>query len=708
METSKAKFAALLERAGELFRKGSYLEASSLLWAELIEQSDHLQGWMILGDLELELGRSEFAVRASRMAQKLAPNDPKVLFVLAAALRAEGEIAEAAKHLEEVTKALPQSAAAWSNLGNVQSDLGCLSEAEKSYRKAIDINPSFVAAQVNLGLVLISRGQLQEAETAFTQALENDPQSVPALLNLGGLALNAGQKEIAFEQFSKALEIDPESNAALYNQGCVLGQLGRFGEAKAALERVLARDPDDRDALAQFYHILQKTCAWDPLEKVVIDLDRQTSEALARGERPGETPFMSIARSADPKRNLRVAEAWSAEMVSRLAPMQGDYDFRQPNKRGERLKIGYLSGNFYDHPTAHNTAGLLAGHDRERFEIYAYSFGPNDQSSHRRFVEEHCDVFVDIAGLGDGEAARRINEDGIHILIALTGHTDGSRLEICALLPAPVQVGYLTFPGSCGGGFLDYILVDERVCPPGEASFYSEAPAYLPGTYWPTNDRQDIATPPSRKSQGLPESGFIFSCFNQTYKIDREVFACWMSLLRQVPDSFLWLFRSNSEAEANLKREAKAAGIDPARLVFADKLSKPKHLARISLADLGLDTQVYTGHTTTADALWAGVPVVALEGSHFASRVSASLLAALGLEDLITPNLQAYEALALHLAQTPSRLLEIKSRIKANRATKAMFDTKGKVADLEALFQVMWKRHCQGLPAAPLKGASIG
>jgi len=708
METSQEKFKALLEKAGKLFRSGAPLDAASLLWGELDHSLEHLQGWALLSDLELELARPEKAVEAARKAQQLAPNDPKILFALAAALRALGNNVEAAEHFDAVSKAFPQSAAVWSNLGNAQADLGRLDDAVKSYNKALEIKSDFVEARTNLGLVLIAKGMPKTAEAEFEAVLEQDLQSLPAQLNLGGLALAAGQKELALERFDAVLKIDPSNHVALYNRGCVLGQLGEFAGAEAALKQVLAQTPDDGDAQAQLFHVLQKTCAWDELVAVKANLETLTSASLKNDARPGETPFMSIARSADPERNFLIARAWSSEMVSRLKPLQTKFNFPEPKKQNERLKIAYLSGNFYDHPTAHNTAGLFARHDRDHFEVCAYSFGPNDESPHRQMIESESDDFVDISELGDGEAAQKINADGVDILIGLTGHTDGSRLEICALRPAPIQVGYLTFPGTCGGDFLDYILVDERVSPPDEMQFYSEAPAYLPGTYWPTNNNQVVAQKPSRASQGLPEEGFVFSCFNQAYKIDREVFTCWMKLLQRVPESVLWLFRSNREAEANLKTEAEKAGIDPARLIFADKLSKPEHLARISLADLGLDTQVYTGHTTTTDALWAGVPVVALEGRHFASRVSASLLAADELEDLIVPDLKTYEQLALDIAQNPDRLQALKGRVEVNRSTSLLFDTVAKVKALEGLYQSMWARYCNGEAPTVLGGNSRG
>jgi len=701
MVTSNGNLSTVLQKARDLFRKGAPEKAAEILWGGLSDTPHDLQGWAMLSDLELGLGRIEKAVVAARRARNLAPGDPAVLFALASALRAQGENDEAIDLLIALTRDIPQSLAVWNNLGNAQSDMGCFDDAEKSYSKALTIDPTFADARVNLGLMWATLGRHGDAESAFAETLRHNPSNVSARLNLGGLALRAGDKQTALDHFTQVLRQVPNHGGALYNQGCVLAQLGRYKEAEVALRQALLVNPDDSDAEAQLYHVLQKICDWDALGEVEVSLEAATSHALAAGRRPGETPFMSIARSPDPVRNFKVAAAWSAEMVDRLSPLKVPQKAKNTQKTGP-LKIGYLSGNFYDHPTAHNTAGLFARHDREKFEVYAYSFGPDDGSFHRRLIEDESDCFIDLSSLGDVEAAEKIRQHGIDVLVALTGHTEGSRLEICALRPAPIQVGYLTFPGTCGGDFLDYILVDRCVCPPNEAPFYSEVPAYLQGTYWPTDNRQKIASLPSRASEGLPDQAFVFCCFNQTYKIDREIFTRWMSLLRQVPHGVLWLFRSNSQAEENLRKEAERVGVDAGRLIFADKRPKPDHLARMSLADLMLDTRVYTGHTTTADALWAGVPVVAMEGEHFASRVSASLLAAHGMDDLIAPDLENYETLALALAKDPVRLADIRRRIAANKERERLFDTEAKVADLEYLFGAMWQRHCQGLPPHPL------
>jgi len=703
METFNKKLAAVLEQATELYREQGGEKTTAFLWKSLLKREDFAHGWALLADLEMELGHFEKAVDAVAETRALIPDDPKTLFKLASILRDAGRNDLAVEVLTDVLSFLPKSAAVWSNLGNAKADLGRFSEAEDDYRKALEIDSGFVDALNNWGLTCIAQGWLSEAEQHFQNALALDGLNCAALLNLGGLALQSGELDAALGFFDRTLAIDPENGAGLYNKACVLGQLGRFEDAIATLKAVVKKYPDDQDSQAQLFHLLQKTCAWDDMVSAEKRLEAMTVESLNQHCRPGETPFMSIARSADPERNFKVAKAWSKEMQDRLAPLRANCSFSGASNHQGPLRLGYLSGNFYDHPTAYNTAGLFAAHDRSRFKVFAYSFGPDDQSECRRQIERAVDCFVDLSGMGDVDAAKRIHQDGIDILIALTGHTDGSRLEICALKPAPIQVGYLTFPGTCGGDFLDYVLVDKVVCPSADSEFFSEAPAYLPGTYWPTNDQQKIAlAPPSRASQGLTEKSFVFACFSQTYKIDPKIFSVWMSLLNSCPESCLWLFGSNQIAVENLKTAAKELGVDPQRLVFANKLPKPEHLVRLSLADLMLDTRIYGGHTTTVDALWAGVPVIALRGSHFASRVSASLLMAHGLDDLVAPDLERYRALALELAQTPDKLKSVTDRVKENQKTQPLFDTKGKVRDLENLFERMWTRHLDGISPGPL------
>ena len=365
--------------------------------------------------------------------------------------------------------------------------------------------------------------------------------------------------------------------------------------------------------------------------------------------------------------------------------------------RGPRITLGYLSGDFHDHPTAHLMGGLFALHDRDAFRVIAYSHGRDDGSAYRKRLEGECDSFVDIRDMDPGQAARRIYDDHVDILIDLKGHTEGNWLEICALRPAPVVATYLGFPGTTGAGFIDYILTDRIVSPEDHAAFYSETFAYLPHCYQVNDRTQAIAGDRvTRAGCGLPGDAFVFCSFNKNYKIEPAMFGVWMDLLAGTPDSVLWLMRGNDLAEGNLRREAAVRGIAADRLVFAGGLPKDRHLARLGLADLALDTRVCNGHTTTSDALWAGVPVITIKGGHFASRVSASILNAVGLPELVTGSLDAYAALAGELSHDPDRLRQLRDRLAENRLSEPLFDTPRFVKNLERAYQRMWERFVEG------------
>ena len=365
--------------------------------------------------------------------------------------------------------------------------------------------------------------------------------------------------------------------------------------------------------------------------------------------------------------------------------------------RGSKIKIGYLSGDFHDHPVAHLVAGLFGLHDRNEFEICAYSYGPDNASDYRTRIRNDCDVFVDIHGHSHRDAARRIYDDEIDILVDLKGYTTGARLDICALRPAPIQVTYLGFPGSSGADFFDYILTDKIVTPEDQMPFYTENFVYLPDSYLVNDHTQAISERPlSRTDVGLPDAGFVFCSFNQAYKIEPVMWDVWMRVLRSVPGSVLWLTRTNGPAERNLQREAAGRDVDPERIVFAERLQKPEHLARLKFADLFLDTRIYNAHTTASDALWAGVPLITLEGRHFASRVASSLLTAIGLPELITRDLEAYEGLAVGLAQNSDELDAIAQKLSRNRLTEPLFDTPRFARNLEVAFRRMWALHLAG------------
>jgi predicted O-linked N-acetylglucosamine transferase (SPINDLY family) len=365
---------------------------------------------------------------------------------------------------------------------------------------------------------------------------------------------------------------------------------------------------------------------------------------------------------------------------------------------GERLRIGYFSNDFHNHATSMLIARVFELHDRSRFETRLYSYGPDDRSVLRRRIEAAGDAFIDVSGLSDRETAHRIRADGIDVLIDLKGFTFKARTNVLAMRPAPIQVAYLGYPATMGAGFIDYAIVDPIVLPPEKADEFTERLAWMPDSYQPNDQLRPIAQVPSRADVGLPESAFVFCCFNNTYKILPEVFDVWCRLLAGTPNSVLWQLAKTEASKSNLRREVALRGIDPDRLIFAPPVAPEHNLARIGLADLFLDTLPYNAHTTASDALWVGVPLVTCRGNAFAGRVAASLLHAVGLPELVTDSLADYEALALEIAHHPTRHAALKAHLRTARETAPLFDSLRTTRSLEELYLRMADRWRAGLP----------
>lgn len=512
--------------------------------------------------------------------------------------------------------------------------------------------------------------------------------------NLGALLLDLGHSDAAGEFLRQAVSLVPELPEPHFNLGRIMELSGDAATAASHFRDAHHLAPDQPKFLSQLVHAQQKCCDWAALGPRCRRLDHLNGLALASGRPVAESPFKSISRTDDPDVNLAIAKSWAAAIRRRAASGAAPLPPRNMQKSQKIITIGYLSDRFRNAATGHQMASIFGLHDRGCFRIHTYSYGADDGSVYRRRIADGSDRFVDIAGMDDCAVARLIRSHGVDILVDLKGHTHNHRLGISARLPAPVQVAYLGFPGSTGADFFDFILVDPVVAPPQDRGYFTEIPVCLPHCYYPTDHRQPVdPLIPRRSAVGLPEKAFVFCSFNQAFKIDPIMFDCWMAVLRDVPDSVLWLSEGGETVAANLRREAERRDVAPERLVFAGHLPKPQHLARLKLADLCMDTRIYNGHTTTADALWVGVPVVTLKGRHFASRVSASLLTALGIEELITVDLSGYRDLCAALALDHRRLAGLRDKIAAHRRIMPLFDTPKFVRGLERAYRQMWQNH---------------
>jgi predicted O-linked N-acetylglucosamine transferase (SPINDLY family) len=595
--------------------------------------------------------------------------------------------------------------------------------AEEQLRQVLARDPSHSAALNLLVVILMSRGRFAEAEPLIARAVALNGTSDVSFYNYGLIAKKLGKPRLAVEQFSKALAINPNVadtwnnrgtawsdlkdyeralvdfdraialkpsfGGAYANKGKSLLKLRRYEEATAAFERALALQPDLPGVEAARVETKLLTCSWNNIERDISN--------LIGGVREGRTtapPFTLLHVSESPEDQLICARAWAAvEHPPASAPL-----WHGQIRSHDRLRICYVSADFHEHATAYLMAEMLEVHDRSQFDISALSLGADDSSAMRRRLVRSFDHFVDGRDLEDAECARRMFESEIDILVDLKGFTEDARTGIFACRPAPIQVNFLGYPGTMGAPYIDYVVGDGTLFGPADSPFYAEKLVRLPDCYQPNDRRRPIApVAPLRRDCGLPEKGFVFCCFNNSYKIQPATFDSWMTVLKKVDAGVLWLLETHPSVSNNLRKEAAARGVDPNRLVFAGRSELSAHLARHRLADLFLDTLPCTAHTTASDALWAGLPVLTRLGTTFAGRVAASLLNAVGLPELITRSRNEYETLAVELACSRERLFEIRAKLERNRLRAPLFDAVRFTRHLEAAYESMAKRFQAGL-----------
>lgn len=625
------------------------------------------------------------------------PNQPVALHFLGVIAHQTGNNDTAIEFMTKAINIKSDYAEAHNNLGVALKGLGRMDEAIDHCQKAIDIKPGYAEAHNNLGSALKELGRINEAVDHCQKAIDIKPNYAEAHNNLGNAFTKVGRVHDAVAVYQKAVAINPNYARAHNNLASAFTKLGQVDQAVASYRRALDIKPDFDTAVVDLLFQLRHTCAWSDVDEMALKVDAITHQSIQQGRYATLMPFDNVISTDDVSENYAVAKAKSDEKVRIISGLKTDFQFSDRTDQKPRITIGYLSCDYRNHATAHLMSSLLGLHDRKKFNIFTFSYGSDDKSAYREKIITDSDRFFDLQNVGHQQAAEQIFDSGVDILIDLKGHTQGNRLEICALRPAPVQATYLGFPGTTGAGFIDYIITDRIVSPENQSTFYSEQMVYLPHTYQVNDHKQKISDVLFRKSDaGLPDKGFVFCSFNTNYKIEPVMFDVWMNLLKRMPDSVLWLFKSNHLAMQNLKREAQARGVEADRLVFAEGMPKDQHLARCRLADLALDTRICGGHTTTSDMLWAGVPVVTLQGAHFASRVASSLLTAVGMPELITYSMEEYEDLCLKLSQNSIELEKLTAKLALNRLSEPLFDTPRFVSNLESAYCSMWENFISG------------
>lgn len=636
------------------------------------------------------LNRHDEALESYERAVGLKPDHAEALCNRGNALLELKRRDEALESYERALKLKPDYAEALSNRANVLLELQLFDAALESCERALRIKPDYAEALSNRGNALRGLRRHDEALGSYERALKLKPDYAQALSNRGVALQELMRLDEALESHERAVMLKPGYAEAHYNRGVTLREMQRLDETQECYERALKIKPDYAFLYGIWLFTKAKICNWGGAEKQFAEL----FEKIRKNEKV-TPPFPVLAFTDSLPLQRKAAEILVGDKHPASPALAA-----MPKKAGhEKIRIGYYSADFHNHATAYLMAELFERHDRTRFELVAFSFGPDKSDEMRKRVSAAFDRFIDVRNESDKDIALLSRNIGIDIAVDLKGFTQDMRVGIFSYRAAPLQVNYLGYPGTMGAGYIDYLIGDGTLIPETSREQYSEKIVYLPNSYQVNDRKRAIAERTfTRKELGLPDVGFVFCCFNNNYKITPATFDGWMRILNRVEGSVLWLLEDNATAAGNLRKEAGARGVDAARLIFAGRMPLAEHLARHRAADLFLDTLPCNAHTTASDALWAGLPVLTCMGEAFASRVAASLLKAIDLAELVTTTQEQYEVLAVDLAANPERLGQIKLKLERNRLTTPLFDTALFTRHLEAAYTQMVERYQADLP----------
>lgn len=677
---------ALLELAWALCSAGDVEAAlaafESVAGALATCEPAHLPVWHAITGLRLQLGLPGAALDACNQACRGAPDDPEVLF----------------------------------NLGVVLASVEDRAGAVAAYRRVLGIDPLHLGAALNLVGSLIAEGMAADALIAADSAIERHSGAADCWFNHGEALLSCGRPELAIESYVRAQKLCPGMTKAAIAVAFCKAAVGDLAASSASFSAIASQAPAElaafrspletdresaypeleagRIALISAY-MKHRICDWSDRERFADLFSRVLRGDGCRPLDNPDLPYLSVGLPLSAHLRLQAAR----QVANRLTEeVRHCFPPIRPKRRlGQRIRVGYISGDFRRHATAFLMSRLPSLHDRARFKVFLYSTGPDDGSAIRREIVEGADCFCDLQRFDVSTTAQRIAMDGIDILVDLSGYTLHARTAALALRPAPVQVSYLAYLQTMGAPWVDYAMLDRTVLLPDERAAWDERIAYLPDTLYICDDRPLPVTTGDRDVHGLPQDAFVFCCLNAPRKNDPESFACWMEILRRCPGAVLWLYDDSGFAASKLRAEAANAGVDPARLVFTGKMSHEDHLARFACADLFLDSFGYNAHTTCIEALATGLPVLTVPGTSVVARVAASLLQAHGLPELVMADMACYVENACAIAGDRSRLEALREKVR-QRGQSALFCTRRRVQEIERVFEMMWARHVSGLP----------
>ena len=642
------------------------------------------------GTVLQELARLDEALASYERAIQLKTDYAEAYYNRGNTLQALRRFDAALASHEQAIKLKAGYVEAYNNRGNALQALQRFEAALASYELAIQLKANYPEAYHNRGIALHALQRFEAALASFEQAIQLKADYPEAYHNRGNALQSLQHFEAALASYELAIQLKPDYAEAYNNRGLALRGLRRLDAALASFEHAIKLNSGQDFLVGRWLHTKMGLCDWPE----VADQVGKLMTAIAGNEKVA-TPWPVLALSDSLEMQRKTAEIWTTDQYPTSTELPAIVKWA----RHEKIRVGYYSADYHNHATAYLMAELFERHDRKKFELIAFSFGGAQRDALRERLFTAFDQFIEVDNQSEKDIAMLSRSMEIDLAIDLKGFTENNRAKIFSYRAAPIQVSYLGYPGTLGAEYIDYLIADHTLIPQASQQHYAEKIAYLPNSYQ-VNDRKRAiaATQFSRAALGLPQTGFVFCCFNNNHKITPSTFAGWMRILKQVAGSVLWLLEDNETAGQNLRREASAHGVSAARLIFAKRMSPPDHLARHQLADLFLDTLPYNAHTTASDALWAGLPVLTCVGEAFASRVAASLLNAINLAELITTTQAQYELLAVELATNPERLSQIKQKLASNRLTAPLFDTALFTQHIEETYTQMVARYHAGLP----------
>ncbi|XP_041011702.1 probable UDP-N-acetylglucosamine--peptide N-acetylglucosaminyltransferase SEC [Juglans microcarpa x Juglans regia] len=677
---------------------------------------DYVVAYGNLASLYYEQGNLELAIFHYKRAISLDSEFLEAYNNLGNALKDSGRIEEAIQCYHQCLALQVNHPQALTNLGNIYMEWNMLSAAASCYKATLSVTTGLSAPFNNLAIIYKQQGNYADAISCYNEVLRIDPLAADGLVNRGNTYKEIGRVNEAVQDYIRAINIRPTMAEAHANLASAYKDSGHVEAAIRSYKQALILRPEFPEATCNLLHTLQCVCDWEDRESKFIEVEGILRKQIKMSVIPSVQPFHAIAYPIDPMLALEISRKYAAHcsiIASRYSLPPFNFPAPLPIKnegRIGRLRVGYVSSDFGNHPLSHLMGSVFGMHDRENVEVFCYALSPNDGTEWRQRIQSEAEHFIDVSSMSSDMIARLINEDKIQILVNLNGYTKGARNEIFAMQPAPIQISYMGFPGTTGASYIHYLVTDEFVSPSRFSHIYSEKLVHLPHCYFVNDYKQkncDVLDPkcqPKRSDYGLPEDKFIFACFNQLYKMDPDIFNAWCNILKRVPNSALWLLRFPAGGELKLRTYATQRGVQPDQIIFTDVAMKNEHIRRSSLADLFLDTPLCNAHTTGTDILWAGLPMVTLPLEKMATRVAGSLCLATGVgEEMIVSSMKEYEERAVSLALNRSKLQDLTNRLKAVRLTCPLFDTARWVRNLERAYFKMWNLYCSGQHPQPFK-----